>query len=144
MRVNTGLIRTETNLIHSPRQYITVAKRGLSSLFFARAHGAVSSIYLLARPISFQISARALLNCSSFMSFSTLAGVASAISISSLSIAANSDGHGITPLKYLSIIAKVLFTRLPRSLTRSEFIRFKSASFEKTPSAPNGSSRIRK
>ena len=130
--------------MHSARLYKTVASLGFKSGLFASTQGVVSSIYLFARPISLKIS------CSAFGTLSCSISVTSdwckpsAKAISSLSISSFLSGAGRTPPKDWLIIADVLETRLPKSLTRSVLIRVKSDSFEYAPSLPNGISRSKK
>ena len=72
------------------------------------------------------------------------AGRDSASSIRALSSSAGASCAGTVPPKYFSIMLTVRERRLPRSFTRSLFMRVMSASFEKTPSEPNGTSLSRK
>ena len=51
---------------------------------------------------------------------------------------------GKVPPKYLSAMAVVRDSRLPRSLARSILMRLISSSLEKLPSEPKGKSRSRK
>ena len=62
--------------------------------------------------------------------------------VSSRGVAAPQAGS--TPPKYLLSMAVERFRRFPRSLARSELIRFTSAAWEKSPSSPKGTSRKRK
>ena len=47
---------------------------------------------------------------------------------------------GITPSKYLLIIATVRFNKFPKSFAKSKFNRSTKLSGVKTPSEPNGTS----
>ena len=53
----------------SSRSYITAARRGLFSSFFARIQGAVSSMYLLARLTTLNTSAKAFWKAKASISF---------------------------------------------------------------------------
>ena len=75
------------------------------------------------------------------MNSSTFATSPLASAISSASKSPASLSAGSVPPKYLSTIATVLETRLPRPFARSEFILFIIISFENELSAPKAISR---
>ena len=129
---------TDANLKLSAKLYKTVPNLSFFSSSLANIQGVVSSIYLLALPISANISSKASGILKLSIAFVTLTGVSKAKLINSLSISSLAVGAGITPPKYFSIIATVLDNKLPRSLQRSELIFFINISLLNNPSAPNG------
>ena len=131
-----GNRRPEHIRMLSSRLYSTAASLGIFSSLFARTHGAVSSIYLFARETTLNISSSALESCASSMSFETGSTSAAAIVRSSSSMGSAFFSSGRVPPKYLSAIATVLETRLPRSFARSVLIRPIIISLEKLQSEP--------
>ena len=139
-----GVSSTDTMRSDSHRLYSTAARRGRFASSFASTHGAVSSIYLLARWMPLKISASACGSCRLSMHFVTAAGMAFTSCASSPSNSPAWRASGSVPPKYFSTMATVRDKRLPRSFAKSELMRAISASFENTPSLPKGISRRRK
>ena len=117
-------------LMVSKRLYKTVASLADFAGSFANIQGAVSSIYLLARDTTVIISVRAKESLVSSIYFSTAGASFSAIALRFASNSPSSRSVGNVPSKYFTAIATVLETRLPKSLARSEFMRFIIISLE--------------
>ena len=120
----------------STRLYRTSSRRSFFASSFASAHGIVSSMYLLQRLNRPKISVIASATRSSSIFAATFASVTTAFRSSSTSSAA--PVFVTTPPKYLLLMEMVRFTRFPRVLARSEFIRSTSSSQVMTPSFSNG------
>ena len=60
------------------------------------------------------------------------------VSFKSRSSSVSSDGAGITPSKYLTVMDSVRFTRLPKILARSELYLLMTFSYVIVPSLPYG------
>ena len=124
------------------RWAITLAKFSfVSASSFASTHGFVSSIYLLVRLTNCQTDDKSnrefhILHASSyFLPF--LIHLSNDVSNSVI----EPSYAGISPSKYLSIIATVRFNKLPRSFAKSKLIRSTKPSGVNTPSEPKGTSR---
>ena len=85
-------------------------------------------MYLLARCIMRKMSVKASGADKLSISVRALGKVLSHKEMSSLSKSVYVFGEGILPPKYCVIIAVVRLTRLPRSLTKSAFVRTSNAS----------------
>ena len=129
--------------------YNTVSRRGRSSGFLAKVHGAVLSTYWLPSWISPQMASNARLNSSALFcrergNVPWSRSRAACWSSRSRSVSAEAVGFGTAPLANRSINVKVRFSKLPSPFARSLLIRPIKASREKSPSWPKGTSRSRK
>ena len=128
----------------SARLYSTRARRGRLASSLASTQGAVSSMYLLARAITANTSASAFWKAYFSIWASYLPRRPFAMASSSASSGPSACSAGSVPPKYLSAMAVVRDSRLPKSLARSMLMRLISSSLEKLPSVPKGKSRSRK
>ena len=133
----------QTRMVSS-RLYSTVARRTrlLSSL--PSVHGAVSSIYLLARSMTLKISSRLFWSWSFSISASYRSRRAHTVFFRSQSSGESSRSAGSLPPKYFSTMPVVRLTRFPSLLARSVLMVEISSSLEKLPSEPKGKVRSRK
>ena len=122
----------------STRLYRTSSRRSFFASSFASAHGIVSSMYLLQRLNRPKISVIASATRSSSILAATFAFVAVTTAFRSSSTSSAAPVFVTTPPKYLLLMEMVRFTRFPRVLARSEFIRSTSSSQVITPSFSNG------
>ena len=97
----------------SSRLYMTEASLARFDSSLARTQGAFSSIYLLAREMTLNISSSAAWVWKVSMSFSYLPRSSEAMPTSSASASAGSRSAGRVPSKYLRTIATVRERRLP-------------------------------
>ena len=139
-----GVRRIDTSRSASHKWSITLAKRACFVSSLPSAHGIVSSMYLFVRAMNFQSSSSVRLNWYLSIASSHFCRSARPISSRGASSGPASCSCGMWPPKYFCTIAVVRESRLPRSLARSELMRWINASFVNRPSLPNGISRSRK
>src|SRR5699024_5492379 len=108
--------------ILSIKLYKTVAKRSFLLSSLANAHGIVSSIYLLVLLSNVKIASNASDDLKSSILFITFFGISNAVLINSSSTGSYTFGLLTIPSKYLLDIEIVLFTKLPNTFAKSEFI----------------------
>ena len=128
----------------SARLYITLARSCFFAGSLARAHGAVSSMYLFARLMNAQTFLMVADSCMSFIFVLKKSTVSLASALRDLSTSLSPTGAVSTPSWNLMVMLSVRCSRLPRSLARSLLMRLMRASREKLPSCPRLISRSRK
>ena len=140
-----GCSRTVQMRSVSARLYSTRARRGLESSLLASTHGAVASIYLLCVVDDLKhVRQRILEGIRLHVGFIAVTQTPGLLEQRGVLWGLRPAQWADCRRKYLSAMAVVRLSRLPRSLARSMLMRLMSSSLEKLPSEPNGKSRSRK